>query len=207
MGNEIRIFFDGSYNQAFKSAAFIVKHNADTIHQHSANIDVPSSVYAEYKALELALKWAKREYACNKQSITFYGDCKPVVNYVTQFKYLERPKEFALLMDYHMSCRNAYDNLRAFHNVSLQWIPRSLNQEVDTFSRPECQRNGWRYSIIKEINNMIVEYAKKMQIGNIQQTIIDFLTHYTGVGSYKNLSCNQLNFLYTRVLEIKCMIT
>jgi ribonuclease HI len=205
MSDSIRVFFDGSCNEKYKSAAFIVKRNDEVIHQQRTNIDVPSSVYAEYKALEMSLMWTNKHFKDSSQQIDIYGDCKPVIMCVTKYRFLDRSKEFELLMDVHRSCRFEYDNLRKQHDANLLWIPRTENHEVDDISRPETERRGWRYSVIKEINQMLINYAKMMNLRDIQNTVKSFLSHYTGVTTYRHMSSEQLTYVRERLKELECM--
>lgn len=203
MAEPILVFFDGSYNQQYKTAAFIAKKGDEIIAAKSTRVDVPSSVYSEYQALQLGLDWANKNLDV-ESTLEFYGDCKPVILNVARYRNLDRSPEFDLLVDTHRKCRDSYVKLKRNHVVKLEWIPRSQNSEVDDFSRPPDTGKKWRVHLIRDINNLLVEYAKKMNIRDIQKAIVDFMIHYTGLTAYKNMSNEQLKFFHERLQELKC---
>jgi ribonuclease HI len=198
----IKIFFDGSFNSKYKTAAFISKDDDRRIAAFTTEINVKSSIYAEYQALYYALQWAHDTYADEFEThrIEIYGDCKPAITNVTihkTYKSLIRDAQFEELIEYHGKCRALYEKLKRIHNVSITWIPRCENNEVDEFSRSQHLADKHL-----DLHPMLIKYLKFLGVHDIQKTVVDYMKHFTGKSSYRQMSSEQLNFFYNKIKQL-----
>jgi len=125
LGRSLRIFTDGgsSGNPGKAAASFVVYEGDDLLILHGEALGSRTNNFAEYKALDMALKWLK-DSGYPVEHVEIFCDSELVVK--------------QLRGEYRVKSRNLKDlyrqvkaRLLGFRSVRVSWIPREENRLAD----------------------------------------------------------------------------